>query len=89
MEPMSVLMSVWAVLTTVLVILLIYRRALSMHEDDKLFLDNAESNLEREQKQLMVRMNQVRPLVNVLGASSGLLVLLMAGLWFWRGWNRL
>jgi hypothetical protein len=89
MEPMSVLMSVWAVLTTVLVILLIYRSALSMHEDDQLFLDNAESHLEREQKQLMVRMNQVRPLVNVLGASSGLLVLLMAGLWFWRGWNRL
>jgi hypothetical protein len=89
MEPMSVLMSVWAVLTTVLVILLIYRSALSMHEDDQLFLDNAESHLEREQKQLMVRMNQVRPLVNVLSASSGLLVLLMAGLWFWRGWNRL
>jgi hypothetical protein len=88
MEPMSVLMTVWAVLTTVLVILLIYRSALSMHEDDQLFLNNAESHLEREQKQLMVRMNQVRPLVNVLGASSGLLVLLMAGLWFWRGWNR-
>jgi hypothetical protein len=87
MEPMSVLMAVWAVLTTVLAILLIYRSALSMHEDDQLFLDNAESHLEREQKQLMVRMNQVRPLVNVLGASSGLLVLLMAGLWFWRGWN--
>ncbi len=88
MEPMSVLMSVWAVLTTVLVILLIYRSALSMHEDDQLFLNNAESHLEREQKQLMVRMNRVRPLVNVLGASSGLLVLMMAGLWFWRGWNR-
>jgi hypothetical protein len=88
MEPMSVLMAIWAVLTTVLVILLIYRSALSMHEDDQLFLDSAESHLEREQKQLMVRMNRVRPLVNVLGASSGLLVLMMAGLWFWRGWNR-
>jgi hypothetical protein len=87
MEPMSLLMTVWAVLTTVLVILLIYRSALSLHEDDQLFLDNAESHLQREQKQLMMRMNQVRPLVNVLGASSGLLVLMMAGLWFWRGWN--
>jgi hypothetical protein len=87
MEPMSLLMTVWAVLTTVLVILLIYRSALSLHEDDQLFLDNAESHLAREQKQMMMRMNQVRPLVNVLGASSGLLVLLMAGLWFWRGWN--
>ena len=89
MEPMSLMVTLWAVLTTVLVVLLIYRSALSMHEDDQLFLDNAESHLEKEQKQLMARMDRVRPLVNVLGASSGLLVLMMAGRWFWRGWNRL
>jgi hypothetical protein len=89
MEPMSVLMSVWGVLTAVLVVLLIYRHVLSMHEDDQLFLDNSESQLQREQNEVMQRMNQVRPFVNVLGASSGLLVLLMAGLWVWRGWNRM
>jgi hypothetical protein len=89
MEPMSVLSMVWAVLTTVLVVLLIYRHVLSMHEDDQLFLDNAESQIAQEQKQVMLRMNQVRPFVNILGASSGLLVLLMAGLWVWRGWNRI
>jgi hypothetical protein len=89
MEPMTVLLMVWGVLTTALVILLIYRSALSMHEDDQLFLDNAESHLEKEQKQLMARMDRVRPFVNALGASSGLLVLLMVGLWVWRGWNRI
>ncbi len=89
MEPMSVLMALWAVLTTALVILLIYRSALSMHEDDQLFLNNAESHLEQEQKELMTRMDRLRPFVNILGASSGLLVLLMAGLWLWRGWNRI
>jgi hypothetical protein len=87
MNPMSVLMTVWAVLTTVLVVLLIYRTVLSMHEDDQLFLDSAESHLEKEQQELMVRMNQLRPFVNILGASSGVLVLIMAGLWLWRGWN--
>jgi len=89
MEPMTVLLVVWGVLTTVLAVLLIYRNALSMHEDDQLFLDNAESHLEQEQKQLMARMNQLRPFVNVLGASSGLLVLAMAGLWLWRAWNHM
>lgn len=84
---MSVLMTVWAVLTTVLAVLLIYRSALSMHEDDQIFLDSAEAHLEKEQQQLMVRMNQLRPFVNILGASSGVLVLMMAGLWLWRGWN--
>jgi hypothetical protein len=77
------------VLTTVLVVLLIYRNALTLHEDDQLFLDSAESHLEQEQKQLTIRMNQLRPIVNILGASSGLLVLAMAGLWLWRAWNQL
>jgi hypothetical protein len=89
MEPMSLLLTVWAVLTTALVILLIYRSALAMHEDDQLFLNNSESPLEREQQQVMQRMKQVRPFVNILSASSGLLVLVMAGLWVWRGWNRM
>ena len=89
MEPMSVLAVLWAVLTTVLVVLLIYRSALSMHEDDQLFLSNSESHLEQEQKQLIVRMNHLRPFVNILAASSGLLVLMMAALWLWRGWSRL
>lgn len=89
MVTMHVLMTVWAVLTTVLVVLLIYRSVLTMHEDDQLFLDNAEAHLEREQQQLTVRMNRLRPFVNILGASSGVLVLIMAGLWLWRGWNGL
>ncbi len=89
MEPMSVLLTIWAVLTTALVVVLIYRSVLSMHEDDQLFLDNAESHLEKEQEQLVVRMNRLRPFVAILGTSSGLLVLVMAGLWLWRGWNRI
>ncbi len=89
MEPMSVLFMIWAVLTTALVVVLIYRTVLTMHEDTQLFLDKAEEHLEKEQQQLMVRMNLVRPFVTVLGASSGLLVLVMAALWLWRGWNRI
>lgn len=87
MNPMTVLLTVWAVLTTALAVLLIYRSALTMHEDDQLFLDKAESHLEQEQQQLLARMDRLRPYVNILGASSGLLILLMAGLWLWRGWN--
>lgn len=89
MEAMTVLLTIWAVLTIALAILLIYRSALSLHEDDQIFLDSAESHLEKEQQQLAVRMDRVRPFVNVLGASSGLLILLMAGLSVWRGWNRM
>ncbi len=37
MEPMSVLLTIWAVLTTALVVLLIYRTVLTMHEDINFF----------------------------------------------------
>jgi hypothetical protein len=84
MDTMSVLMTVWAVLTTVLAVLLIYRGTLHMHEDDQIFLDNAEAHLEREQQELMLRVNRIRPYVNGLAVSSGVLVLLMAGLWVWQ-----
>ena len=88
MEPMSVLLTMWGVLTTVLVVLLIYRSALARHEDDELFLTSADAHFEKEQQELTVRMNRLRPFLNILAASSGLLILLMAGLWVWRGWNR-
>ena len=84
MEAMSVLMTIWAVLTTALMVLLIYRGTLSLHEDDQLFLDNAESHLQKEQEQLALRMNRLQPYVHILSASSGVLVLVIAGLWVWR-----
>ena len=87
MDAMRVLGVLWAVLTTALAVLLIYRSALTMHEDDQLFLDKAESHLEKEQEVLRMKQDRLRPYVNILGASSGLLVLLMAGLWLWRGWK--
>jgi hypothetical protein len=60
-----------------------------MHEDDQLFLNDAESHLEQEQKELSARMDRINPYLKVLSASSGVLVLVMAALWLWRGWNRM
>lgn len=85
MDSMQVLLIVWAVLTTVLIVVLIYRSTLTMHEDDQLFLDDAESHIEREQQELRVKMNKVTPLVNWLGAASGALILFIGVMWLWHG----
>jgi hypothetical protein len=87
MDLLSVMWIVWGVLTAALVVLLIYRSTLSMHEDDQLFLDDAESHMQSEQIQLQKRMGQLRPLVNLLGAASGALILAIGALWVWRGWH--
>jgi hypothetical protein len=85
---MSILMwplAVWGVLTAVLVILLIYRSTLTMQEDDQLFLGESESHMEKEQIEIMAKVNKITPVVKWLGAASGLLILVIAGMAVYQG----
>ena len=70
---------VWGVLTAILIILLIYRSTLTMHEDDQLFLGESESHMEKEQIELMHKVNKVTPIVRWLGAVSGVMILVIGG----------
>lgn len=79
---------IWAVITAVLVILLIYRSTLSMHEDDQLFLDEASSSMRVEQEQLQARMQKLAPVVKIFGAASGVLILVIAGMAIWQRVNQ-
>src|SRR6476661_11299318 len=88
MSPMIWMLIVWGVLTAVLIVLLIYRSTLTMQEDDQLFLGDSESHMEQEQIQLMHKVNKINPLVRWLGAASGLLILVIAGLAIYQGLNQ-
>ena len=76
---------VWGVITTVLIILLIYRGTLTMQEDDQLFLCESESHMEKEQIEIMAKVNKITPVVKWIGAASGLLLLVIAGLAVYQG----
>jgi len=88
MSPIMMLSVVWAVITAALVIVLIYRSTLSMHEDDQLFLDESTANLRAEQEQLLQKMGKITPIVRILGAASGVLILVIAGMALWAQMNR-
>jgi len=88
MSTMMMLSILWAVITAALVIVLIYRSTLSMHEDDQLFLDESTANIRAEQEALLRRMNSLALPVRILGAASGLLVLVIAGMWVYAQMNR-
>jgi hypothetical protein len=79
---------IWGVLTAVLIILLIYRSTLTMHEDDQLFLDESASGMAQEQAEIMAKLNKVTPFVKWLGAASGVLILVIAGLAIYQGLNQ-
>jgi hypothetical protein len=78
----------WAVLTAVLIVLLIYRSTLTMQEDDQLFLDESASQMAAEQRELMAKVNKINPMVKILGATSGVGFLLLAGMMIYNGLNQ-
>jgi hypothetical protein len=84
---MTPLLILWAGLTVVLIVLLIYRNTLSMHEDDQLFLGNSEAHMAKEQQDLIVKMNRIEPWVKVCGAGSALLFVLIAGMMLYSRFN--
>jgi uncharacterized membrane protein YjfL (UPF0719 family) len=87
MSPMYGLLVAWGVLTGVLIVLLIYRSTLTMHEDDSIFLHETESQMHKDQMQVLVKMNRITPIVKVLGALSGAMILVIAGLFVYQGLN--
>jgi len=81
------LLIVWGVLTAILIVLLIYRSTLTMQEDDQLFLDESASAMAKEQTELMAKVNKITPLVKILGATSGGMILVIAGWAVYLGLN--
>ncbi|MFZ0285890.1 MAG: hypothetical protein WAL32_11725 [Terriglobales bacterium] len=69
----------WGAITTVLIIMLIYRSTLAMHEDDQLFLSESESQMQKDQIEIMHKLNKITPIVKWLGAASGVLILIIGG----------
>jgi hypothetical protein len=82
------LLIAWGGLTVILIVLLIYRSTLTMQEDDQLFLDESESHMAKEQQELMAKVDKINPLVKVLGAVSGLMFLVIAGVFIYQGLNQ-
>lgn len=87
MSPMFGLLIAWGILTGVLIVLLIYRSTLTMHEDDSIFLNETESQMHKDQMEVLVKMRKITPVVKVLGALSGLMILAIAGLFIYQGLN--
>lgn len=85
---MQALLILWGGLTLILVVLLIYRGTLTMHEDDQLFLDSAEAHMQKEQQELINRMDRITPWVRILGTCSVVLIVLIGGMFIYTNLTR-
>src|SRR5271166_1992656 len=74
--PLLYLLIAWGIVTVAFIALIIWRSLLSSHEDDQLFLDSGQAPMEREQRELISRIDSLsRPLMTSGIASVVLLVI--------------
>ncbi len=82
---LQILLIVWGVITAGLFALLVYRSTLSNKEEDQLFLGVAEEHMAQEQRAIVARLVRLSKPITILAVASGLLLLVIAGLWIWEG----
>lgn len=82
---LTYLLIAWGLLTLTLFLLWIYRSTLENKEEDQLFLDKAEEHMAKEQAALVAKITSLDKPMMILGVLSGVLLLVIAGVWVWRG----
>jgi len=86
---MEWLLIAWGIVTGIFVILLFYRSTLTRQEDDQLFIDESASisSAATNQRELVAKVNKIRPLTKTVGAISGGMLLVIAGWAVYIGLN--
>ena len=85
MSVMTLLLNIGGVMSVILTGLIIYRSILGSHEEDQLFLSQGEAALEREQVEVLRKINRVDPVIRWLGIATATLLLFVGGWWMYRG----
>lgn len=83
--PMMYLAVVWGVVTAIFLVLVAWRSVLSSHEDDQIFIDAAQEHMAREQRELVAKIESLSKPLMASGITSGVLLLLIAGLFVYNG----
>ena len=83
--PIYYLLIVWAVVTGVFLLLLVWRTLLTSHEGDQIFLDAAQEHMAREQRELVAKIGSLSRPIKTSGIAAGALFLVMVGMWLYEG----
>ena len=87
MTPIEVVGGIFGIFAIGLVVLLIYKSTLTMHEDDQLFLDEANSHLQEEQTELLTKVNRLTLPVRVFSIGSGVFLLVLVAMVIYQKLN--
>lgn len=83
--PLLYLLIAWGVVTAIFLALIAWRSVLSSHEDDQIFIDAAEQHMAKEQQELIKKINMLSRPILTSGITSGVLLLVIAGIFVYQG----
>ncbi len=84
--PLSYLLVACGVVTTALIILVIYGNSLSAREEDQIYLNKGdEAMLAADQHTLVKKMDRLEKMIFTIAVIAGVLVLASTGTWIWMG----
>lgn len=83
-SPLMWILFVWAAVTVIFIVLMIYRSLITMREDDQLFLDPAQTFMEAEQIAIQRKLGRIRPYAKGLGVASAALGITIVGMWVYK-----
>ena len=84
---LTIVAVVFGVFAVGLIVLLIYRSTLTMHEDDQLFLDDASSHMHDEQTKLLAKVNVLTIPLRVFSIGSGVFFLVLVAMLIYQNLN--
>jgi multisubunit Na+/H+ antiporter MnhB subunit len=87
MTPVEIVGGIFGLFAVGLILLLIYKSTLTMHEDDQLFLDSTNSHMQEEQTQLLTKVNRLTIPVRVFSIGSGVFLLAFLALLIYQKLN--
>jgi multisubunit Na+/H+ antiporter MnhB subunit len=87
MAPIEIVGGLFGLFAVGLIVLLIYKSTLTMHEDDQLFLDEANSHMQEEQTELLTKVRRLTIPMRVFSIGSGVFLLAFLALLIYQKLN--
>jgi hypothetical protein len=89
MNAIPVMLIIWGVVAACFLALLAYRGQLTRYEEDQLFLNDTETQVQHEQNEIIRKVNKIGPAIRVLGFAAAAMTVSIVGIFTYDAWQRL
>ena len=86
---LTIVAVIFGIFAVGLIVLLIYKSTLTMHEDEQLFLDDTSSHMHQEQAELLTKLGQLTLPLRVFSAGSGVFLMVLLAMVIYQKLNEI